>query len=523
MDSARLRVRVLASADVAYGQEKESGDQAERGSEYEGNTKDESILGEEIDYEPYTTKESEDSNKDAAPEDIDPPSSRQRRRRRRRRHVSAIQEAQLSPDGTCIFAIDYARTFSVYPIDTDILSETATRSLRPYAAFESADPLWTFSVNPYFHFNDASSTTVLVSRRDQYISLHNALWDVSGSTTPALGSSDDEDEDEDEDEGGKGVGRRPPPVNISTKIASYKLIDHLTEAVIAPTSLVHTHSGKHFLAGERDCIALFDLNYTENPVSKILTIPSRRNKLKGGGYGFKGTISALSISPSSSTSRTGILAAGSRTRYVGLYDVEGSGEEMTHFPLPGQVGGKRVADDAETRELLGRGVSQLQWSACGTYLYVAERDSDVLLMYDMRRFERTLGYCAGRKAMTAKRMGFHVWSSGDAYSAASSDEVWAGGTDGYVRVWRDPQLKEGRVEADETVRVGGEEAPISSTLVHEGGGLAVVAEGSWEVDGGGGGGGGRNEGIVKGMKKGGGNRPSFKEWGGLKILGLGSY
>jgi hypothetical protein len=33
-------------------------------------------------------------------------------------YTSCIQEAQLSPDGTCIFTSDYSRSFSVYPIDT---------------------------------------------------------------------------------------------------------------------------------------------------------------------------------------------------------------------------------------------------------------------------------------------------------------------------------------------------------------------------------------------------------------------
>lgn len=390
--------------------------------------------------------------------------------------------------------------FSVYPIDTDILSEPSTRGLNPYSAFKSADPLWAFSVNPYFDLNDASTTTVLVSRRDQYISLHNALWDVSQSH-----SNPPEDSKE--------TPSVPRPVNISTKLASYKLIDHLTELVIAPASLVHTHSGTHFLAGECDRIALFNMEYTSDPISKIQTIPSKRNKLKGGGYGFKGVISALSISPSSSTSRTGILAAGSRTRYIGLYDAEGSGEEITHFSLPGQVNGRKVFGNEEERRLLGTGVSQLKWSACGKYLFVAERMSDVLLIYDIRKFERGLGYCTGRKAMTTKRMGFDVWSAGDAYGQDNvAHEIWAGGTDGRIRVWKDPHLKEGAVEADEVVKVS--DAPIASTLVHPCGSLAVAASGCQEF--------GKGE-MGKGRSRGGGPMPRFREWGGLDILGLGSY
>jgi hypothetical protein len=480
MDSARLKVRVLASAEVTK-KEKDikSGKASENGRNSRGSDGGNLENGQNEEHASRVIEQTEQS---------------------RRRYVSAIQEAQLSPDGTCIFTTNYDRMFSVYPIDNDILQESSTRSLNAYASFKSADPLWAFSVNPYFDLNEASTATVLVSRRDQYISLHNALWDLSGDRPISPDSADDE----------SGVKTTRPPVNISTKLASYKLVDYLTEAVIAPTSLTYTHSGTHFLAGEQDRIALFDMEYTTDPISKIQTIPSKRNKLKGGGYGFKGVISALNISPSTQMSRTGILAAGSRTRYVGLYDAEGSGEEITHFSLPGQVNGRKIWDGEDTA-LMGAGVSELKWSACGKYLFVAERMSDVILIYDIRKFERALGCCGGRNAMSTKRMGFDVWSVGDVYAQDVAHEIWAGDTDGCVRVWRDPHLKEGRVEAEEVVKVS--DSPLASTLVHPCGSLAIAASGCQDFGG---------EEIGRGRSRGGGHTPSFREWGGLTILGLGS-
>lgn len=409
--------------------------------------------------------------------------------------TSCFQEAQLSPDGTCIFTSSYDRAFSVYPISTDILNTSGSQSLQPYARFQSSDPIWAFAANPQFDLQDASSTHVLVSRRDRYITLHNALWDVSGTATnPEVQQS---------------------PVDIHTPLASYKLINHLNEAVTAPLSLAYSLSGTHFFAGGQNTIAIFDLTNTDDPIHKITTIPSKRNKLKGGGRGFKGYISALSVSPPTSLSTEGLLAAGSRTRYVGIYDCI-SGSEVTHFSLPGTVDGKKLRNE-NLAHIMGDGVSSLKWSPCGRYLYVAERQSDVLLTYDVRQFSLAVGYCAGRKALTKQKMGFDVWNAGASpYDVESiAHEVWAGGTDGKVRVWKDPYMKEGAVEADEVVDIGdGETMPVVSTLVHSSGSLAVTARGTQDA------GDSQHEG---GIRRGGGTRPRFTERGCLDILGLSTY
>jgi hypothetical protein len=412
-------------------------------------------------------------------------------------HVSCIQESQLSPDGSCIFTSDYNRTLSVYPIDSSIFSGTSTRHLAPYASFRSANPIWAFAINPLFKVQDPTSTTVLVSQRDSYITLHNALWDVNRAYRPEE--------------------TRPPnnnPVDISSPLASYKLVNSLTEAVIAPLSLTYSNDGLHFFAGHQDKISIFDLTDTDKPIHSIPTIPAKRNKLKGGGRGFKGHISALSLSPSSTTSHDGLLAAGSWTRHIGIYDPL-SGTSVTHFSLPGTLNGRKMRNE-NWKNVMGDGVSSLKWSPCGKYLYVAERASDCLLIYDVRNFSLSLGYCAGRKALTRQKMGFDIWNAGASpYDIEGlSHEVWAGGTDGKIRVWRDPYIKEGAVDPDDVVEFGGKEvAPVTGTLVHASGSIAVAARGNIEFESG-----IKGEG---GMKRGGGLRPKIREWGSLDILGLG--
>ncbi|PVI08458.1 hypothetical protein DM02DRAFT_578528 [Periconia macrospinosa] len=417
-------------------------------------------------------------------------------------HRSCIEEVQLSSDGTCIFTTDHDRHFSVYPIPLDIFSPSPSedhhddhhpttkphaKPLEPYAQLQSADPIWAFAVNPYFDLSDANTTTVLISRRGHYISLHNALWDISNNATTTTSNDDDVDDDT------QPTTKPKTPLNISTPLTSYKLIDPLTEAYLTPLSLTFSRCGAYFYAGHQNTISIYDVSDTySSPITSIRTIPSARSKLKGGGVGFKGHITALDISPPSTYSHDGILAAGSRTRFVGLYDAR-SGRETTHFELPGLPTSSRrehLVQDEKTG-MGGNGVTQMQWSPDATYLYIAERRSDALLIYDARNFSVALGYCGGRKAMTNQKMGFGLWRNPyeDVYGVGggSGCEVWAGGTDGRVRVWRDAWKREGRVEADEVVDVrkacgdGGvedeEEVPVVASLVHASGSLAIVARG----------------------------------------------
>jgi 6-phosphogluconolactonase (cycloisomerase 2 family) len=100
-------------------------------------------------------------------------------------------------------------------------------------------------------------------------------------------------------------------------------------------------------------------------------------------------------------------------------------------------------NDADDGLLKGNGVSQLAWSPCGKYLFVAERQSDALLVYDIRHTGQRLSYLAGRKAHTTLKLSFDLAT--DEYGKT---DLWAGGTDGKVRAWRDVTGREGRIEPD---------------------------------------------------------------------------
>ncbi|ORY15614.1 WD40-repeat-containing domain protein [Clohesyomyces aquaticus] len=342
------------------------------------------------------------------------------------RHVSCVQQAELSADGSCIMTSDYDRTASVY-----ILSDQNT-ALFFKASLKCPEPIWALTSYPYFTTSDPDTSLILLSTRANFISLH----DISSQAS------------------------------IYNKICAYNNIDPLNETLRVPHSLLFTSSGTTFLAGSQNLISLYDINDSSAPVSAF------RTHSKDDPQGYRGIVSALSISTD------GILAAGTWTRYVGLYDAEGSGAAITTISLPG--GPTWLPRDSRDQDndnaLRGNGVSQLQWSPCGRYIYVAERMSDVLLLYDIRNMSLGLAHCKSRNARTKQKLGFQVWSGRAGEDIFTLDhEVWAGGVDGMVRVWRDPHLRAGGLEADDVVRVG--EDPVVGTMLNREGTCLVAASG----------------------------------------------
>ena len=164
---------------------------------------------------------------------------------------------------------------------------------------------------------------------------------------------------------------------------------------------------------------------------------------------MKGIISALALSSN------GILAAGTFTRWIGLYDGRGRGGTISLFGLrdrdQDRDRDRGVGGDVEERtgsgSGSGSGITQLLWSECGRYLVVVERGSDGMGVWDVRGSGRRLAWLRGRKAITNQRMGAEIVAGG-ASASGSGDQVWAGGTDGRIRVWTGVGQVEGVVEAE---------------------------------------------------------------------------
>jgi len=101
--------------------------------------------------------------------------------------------------------------------------------------------------------------------------------------------------------------------------------------------------------------------------------------------------------------------------HVGLYAADGTGDVIGVFCVP---------DDPPDEA--GGGVSQLLWSACERYLYIAERRSDVVSVYDIRNTGLRVASLRRRAAATNQRMAVSLLDK----------ELVGGGMDGMVRIWR---------------------------------------------------------------------------------------
>lgn len=182
---------------------------------------------------------------------------------------------------------------------------------------------------------------------------------------------------------------------------------------------------------------------------------------RGGGgaaeKGIGGVASALDVGL-----ERGVLAVGMfKGRSVGLLDAAG-GED-------GVVGTLTLPEghaDGVTSVKFCPGVGR------GDYLLVAGRLSEVMHVFDVRKGGVPLASMSGREALTQQRLGVDVTADG---------EVWAGGTDGVIRVWEGMGMREGDVEPSSVWQ--GHEDAIGGLGLHPGGaGVLATCAGSRHID-----------------------------------------
>jgi telomerase Cajal body protein 1 len=301
---------------------------------------------------------------------------------------------EWTADGTCLVCTLSNAQIQTIVIPADLLEGCEQpRDLNVYCTISSAEAVNAVTTYPGFDLRDASTTLVLSSARELPIRLSSAL--------------------------------------TSEPRASYPLVNPMTEEYITPHALRFTNSGTHFIAGSSSLISMFDLSRPgQEPLLSCPTGPKRRGAdTFNPSMSMKGIVSALDIDPSSN-----LLAAGTFSRQVGLYDAAGQGE---------CIGAFSVAGNEADSEIGGQGVTQVLWSVCGRYLHVVERVSDGAMVYDIRKTGQLLSWLHGRRAVTNQRLGIDLF-----HNKEGCQEVWAGGTDGTVRKWENVHLQEGRVGPD---------------------------------------------------------------------------
>ncbi|KAG9247075.1 WD40-repeat-containing domain protein [Calycina marina] len=342
--------------------------------------------------------------------------------------VNHFKSAQWSADGTSLLTSSADNTIRTFILPPDLISSGRPITLAPYTSHTLPTSINCIAPYPHFALSSPTTTLYLSTPTDLPIRLSNVLYPSSNP------------------------------------VCTYTLQSPTTEAYLTPSSILWSPGATSFLTGTDCLIAVFDVSRSganTGPVSRFPTIPSKRHKMKGGGIGMRGTVSALSTSPSDDP----LLAAGTWTRWVGLYDSGGMG---------GTVATWSIAEAADkVAGIGGAGVTQTLWSSCGRYLYVVERKSDGVLVFDVRVTGKLIGWLEGRNADTNQRLGV------DTFSADGGMEVWAGGGDGIVRIWEGVGLTEGGVKRNWEWKA--HDDPITSTVVHGSGTVVATCSGQRQL------------------------------------------
>jgi hypothetical protein len=186
---------------------------------------------------------------------------------------------------------------------------------------------------------------------------------------------------------------------------------------------------------------------------------------------MRGTVSALCVRRGEG-SVAGLIAAGTWTRWVGLYDLLRAGQCVATWGVKGAAAG----DERGGGGIGGSGILQTLWSPCGRYLVVNERKSRGLLVYDVRVTGRLLACLVGRDGDTNQRLSCDVYPGAE---GVGGFEVWAGTKNGSVMVWEGVGSREGYVERSWDWE--GHESAVGSTAMHSCGSVVATCSGAWRV------------------------------------------
>jgi len=358
--------------------------------------------------------------------------------------VNCFHAAALSCDGTTIITSHEDRLLRSYILPHDLLSshteDENPRHLKAYSTSNHATQSSAiFTIHPNYNLSDSSSTLLLHGRKDLPLRLTNSL-------------------------------------DLNYTHATYSWINPNTEEYLTPSSLIFSSNGNNFISGGKEIIALFDINRygaTDVPIRQWKTRKGRgaRKAYGSDGMDIYGLITAMDICKS-----TGLLAVGSTGGQIGIYDSRKCEGLITRFEVGDRCvnnGKKDVKKDDKNDhkrvETSGSGIMQVAWNSNGRYLFIGERQSDCIEVWDMVNGQR-LNRLIGRKAESTQRMNFKV------EEIDGKCNVWTGGTDGKLRIWFDVTTFVGDVKP--RVEFIAHNDALSNVMIHDSAPVFITTSGS---------------------------------------------
>ncbi|KAK0636710.1 WD40-repeat-containing domain protein [Bombardia bombarda] len=378
---------------------------------------------------------------------------------------SFFRSLQWSADGTTLFTSSSTNRICTFVLPEGLLEPRQEPVLlKAHGTLVLAEPTNAIAPCPYFALENPATQVILTASSDHPIHLRHAFPQPVTEDYPPSSPSSSSDGSQ-SPAPSTPTPRQPPP------IASFNLIKQETEAYLPVTALIWPSPGTHFIAGTTNRLAIYDVSRPESamssePLLSIATIPSTRHISKGNGIGMRGTVAALAAQIRGEADH-GLIAAGTWTRHMGLYDLQRAGECVATWSVAGAATEARVG---------GKGVVQTVWSPCGRYLVVNERASRGLLVYDVRGTYQLLACLTGRDGVdTNQRLSCDVFPGTE---SAGGFEVWAGTKDGSVAVWEGVGNQAGAVEPSWKRRT--HESAIGAAAIHSSGSVLATCSGSWE-------------------------------------------
>lgn len=376
-------------------------------------------------------------------------------------------EHSRSADGTTLFTSSSSNRICTFVLPEDLLEpRQSPLELAAHGTLALPEPTSAIAPCPYFALEHPATQVLLTASTDHPIHLHHAFPPAPTSSSPSPSPF-------------TAPSRHHPPAAQPPPLASFHLIKRETEAYLPVASLLWPAPGAHFVAGTTNLLAVYDVSRpggsagAATPLLSVPTIPSTRHLAKGGGVGMRGTVAALAAQPVAAAAEgwwdaAGLVAAGTWTRSLGLYDLMRAGGEC--------VATWSVAGAAREGGIGGKGVVQVVWSPCGRYLVVNERGATGLLVYDVRGMRRLLACLEGRNGTTNQRLSCDVYRGTE---GTGGFEVWAGAKDGGVVVWEGVGNQEGGVAPSWDWKA--HDAAVGSAAMHMSGSVVATCSGSWKI------------------------------------------